>query len=563
MGLVNIQVQSSGQFLNILDESFANGAAACQGESITGNNYLWDIVPAKTPGFFLFQVQSSGQFLNILNGSQANAAAACQGENDSTDNFLWQFVLPPGPMNTIPAPGTPFLLKVKSSNQFLNILNGSQANGAQACQGENDSTNNFLWELVAIPGTNRFHLKVQSSGQFLNILNGSQANGAEACQGNNPSTNNFAWQIIPAGNGFFRLQVESSGQFLNILNGSQANGALACQGENDSTDNFLWQFVQLLTVVSTVPAVGTPFLLKVKSSGQFLNILGGSHANGAGACQGNNPSTNNFIWTLRQPGDVAAPNPLGNNSNYLLYEDCQSIKNLTVTINVEQSIVVKSSTGVLGFSIQLNAYSPNGFGTAWQQFVFALLGGELVCAIQGWPATVNPIDDLPIFSAQFTLGALSQISNGSKIVISLQNDDKGNITGATFSLSVDGKMVVPPLSVNILENAPGATAANLAPIVAFELDIVGPDDGASAVLSSGSGTIVYTVSSGELCAQTSLPPCAAAQDIVTAESANTVYGLLPETPATALTQTFNVVAMEAPIMRKSGEAHRLSLSVRR
>ena len=88
-----------------------------------------------------------------------------------------------------------------------------------------------------------FCLQVNSSGQYLNIFNGSMANGAEACQGTNNTTPNFLWEIIPGTGDYFLLKVASSGQYLNILNGSTANGAEACQGTNNTTDNFLWQFV--------------------------------------------------------------------------------------------------------------------------------------------------------------------------------------------------------------------------------------------------------------------------------------------------------------------------------
>src|SRR5262249_41560916 len=52
---------------------------------------------------FLLQVQSSGQFLNVLNGSQDNAAPACQGTNCTTNNFFWRLL--PLPDATPPSMG--------------------------------------------------------------------------------------------------------------------------------------------------------------------------------------------------------------------------------------------------------------------------------------------------------------------------------------------------------------------------------------------------------------------------------------------------------------------------
>jgi hypothetical protein len=97
----------------------------------------------------------------------------------------------------IPGPGGYFYLQVKSSGQYLNILNASTANGAEACQGTNNTTDNFLWQKVPAADGVHFYLKVKSSGQYLNILNASTANGAKACQGTTNTTPNFLWKQIP------------------------------------------------------------------------------------------------------------------------------------------------------------------------------------------------------------------------------------------------------------------------------------------------------------------------------------------------------------------------------
>ena len=40
------------------------------------------------------------------------------------------------------------------------------------------------------------------------------------------------------------------------------------------------------------------YYLQVKSSGQWLNIEGSSNQVGAVACQGDDPTTDNFLWTI-------------------------------------------------------------------------------------------------------------------------------------------------------------------------------------------------------------------------------------------------------------------------
>jgi Ricin-type beta-trefoil lectin domain-like len=138
--IMQFQVRSSGQRLNVLDSNPANGAAVVQGNVPTTPNFDWTLVPSTTAGgYFLVKCNATGQYLNILDAATNNGAKAVQGNTPTTDNFLWQF---------IPSNGEYFQLKVKSSGQYLNILNAATNNGAPACQGNTPTTDNFLWKII-------------------------------------------------------------------------------------------------------------------------------------------------------------------------------------------------------------------------------------------------------------------------------------------------------------------------------------------------------------------------------------------------------------------------------
>jgi len=89
---------------------------------------------------------------------------------------------------------------------------------------------------------------------------------------------------------YTKLQVKSSGQYLNILGGGKSNGTSAGQGTTPTADNFLWE-------IEAPDSDGWSFI-QVKSSGQYLNIFESGNQNGKRACQGINNSTVNFFWKL-------------------------------------------------------------------------------------------------------------------------------------------------------------------------------------------------------------------------------------------------------------------------
>ncbi len=254
---------------------------------------------------------------------------------------------------------------------------------------------------------------------------------------------------------------------------------------------------------------------------------------------------------------VVAPVPapasgLGSNSNYILYNNCKVLTNVSVTIDVTQDMVCASASGpTVGFSFQLNAYSLKGKLCALQQYVVALFGSQVIGGVDNWPVSgPNIINDF------FNLVSLSgaAIPAGYKLKISLENDTSGNVTGATY-IVIDNTGATLATSTQTLLSLSGVTAADLAPIVAFELDIVGPINSESAVLSSGAGTISYTASAALTVLKAEPTTCTETTDI-TAETANTVYGLLPAGPSKTSIQTFNVT--KAAIIRKPGKTHALT-----
>jgi hypothetical protein len=85
--------------------------------------------------------------------------------------------------------------------------------------------------------------------------------------------------------------------------------------------------------------------------------------------------------------NVPAPHGgLEGRSNYFLAGDCKPVTNLSVTIKVTHDIVAD-----FGFSFQLNAHSPQGANSKWQQYCVGLDTSKgpaprLVGSVNNWPA---------------------------------------------------------------------------------------------------------------------------------------------------------------------------------
>jgi hypothetical protein len=229
---------------------------------------------------------------------------------------------------------------------------------------------------------------------------------------------------------------------------------------------------------------------------------------------------------------------LGSNHNYYLYNAGKPIHGLVVTVEITKDIVCDE----IGFHIQLNANSPkdDNIHTNYQQYVMGLQTKT--------PKTPDPHVGCSIeyFAKPYDFGThnhradlvdmpLRIVPAGAKFIIKLQYDGD-NIRGAKFAyLGRNTKnrhewtIAVPPPEL------PAAAKAWVrTPIVAFQVDLVGRSGGDNSVMKSGAGTITY--SSSDAMTVTSKRP--ESKGSHTAETANSVYGLLPTGSSKTFTQKF-------------------------
>jgi hypothetical protein len=197
--------------------------------------------------------------------------------------------------------------------------------------------------------------------------------------------------------------------------------------------------------------------------------------------------------------------------------------------------------------------SPPANYPAIQQYIIDLWGTQLSGAVNTWTNT-GAIIILPSGNEYTTpLGsALSStvIPAGYTLTVKLGNDSSGNVN--SISWVVNGTSYPSsPLSLPNLLTSNGLLATNIAPIVAFTVGLVGPVNGESAVISSGSGTITYSASSPLTVTNVEPLGCGAVSTGFTLETATTSYGVLPANSGNPFSQSFAASAI-TPLIRREG-----------
>jgi hypothetical protein len=246
--------------------------------------------------------------------------------------------------------------------------------------------------------------------------------------------------------------------------------------------------------------------------------------------------------------EPAAPIPasgLGSNSNYFMC-NCDFILGLSVIINVTQDIV-----GTDGFGFQVNCYSASGDVDGAQQYVFSMdPSGNLWAWVNNWQ---NP--STALVNTRTRLGTFSgaELPAGYSLTVALLNDANGNITGAVYSVTDNAGNPAGNATIDLI---PLVQAADLAPIVAFQLDFVDWANGGNTTLSSGAGEITYTATSS-LTVENTEPGCVD-WGYGTLETANSIYSPVPAGTGQEFTQAFATGSAAAVIRRSAPVRHKLT-----
>ncbi len=253
-------------------------------------------------------------------------------------------------------------------------------------------------------------------------------------------------------------------------------------------------------------------------------------------------------------GNVLAPaGGLSGNSNYILNSNCAAVTDLVITIAITEDIYVP-----LGMSFQLNAYSAQNTNCVYQQygFYFFVQGHQIPSInwlIDLWPSdsyrsALNLPSGHDLINQHPQLHTMSSaapvLPAGYTLTLKLSNDTEGRVTAVSYSANDGaghsynyGPVTLVGLPIDGSPTHAKLDSGGIAPIHAFELNIVGQDDGYATLLQSGAGTITYAASS-PLTVANILPNCVSAAGSVTAETSNASYAGMPAGPSHSATQAF-------------------------
>jgi hypothetical protein len=266
-----------------------------------------------------------------------------------------------------------------------------------------------------------------------------------------------------------------------------------------------------------------------------------------------------FAAELRVANPAPPPVPFDSNHNYIMYGGGKPILGLVVTIEPTEDLVALG-----GMSMQLNCYSPARASCVYQQYVTGLdklsksKTLHLGSSIENFPSDtyraqlhrsigLHATGDLYNQHFHFAKFAApgARVPAGWKVKWELfndANDPTGTITGARYSVISDkgevqtsGRQMIRRFTFS--NTSVPVTAEAMAPILAFEMNMVGGNNGKFAHVA-GAGTITYE---GSALTPLGTLPAGLATGAHTAERSNIRYAELPASSTTKTVQKFRAI----------------------
>jgi hypothetical protein len=119
---------------------------------------------------------------------------------------------------------------------------------------------------------------------------------------------------------------------------------------------------------------------------------------------------------------------LHSNTNAILFDNCQSLQNLTVALQVTQDLI---TVGNNGFSVQLNCFPQTNPQSThrdkplqWIQYVIAVENNQVQWGIQYWSTVKGFGYSPPNNYSQFGSVGSDQVPKGSVMKIALHTDSR-------------------------------------------------------------------------------------------------------------------------------------------
>ncbi|SDL20146.1 Por secretion system C-terminal sorting domain-containing protein [Siphonobacter aquaeclarae] len=147
--------------------------------------------------------------------------------------------------------GATYRIVARHSNQLLDVVSASTADGAQVDQWPGNSGSNQQWVATGV-GSGYYTFKAVHSSKNLDINGFSSADGAKVQQWTAGTGTNQQFELVDRGGGYYQIKARHSGKCLDVADASTTNGALVQQATCSNGTNQQFRFELVSTAAASL-----------------------------------------------------------------------------------------------------------------------------------------------------------------------------------------------------------------------------------------------------------------------------------------------------------------------
>src|SRR6478609_1816447 len=206
------------------------------------------------------------------------------------------------PDNSCPAIGVvsggTYKLKHKGTNQCLDVLNNSSAEGTNVEQYQDNGNDAQRW-IITLQADGYYKLTHKGTNMVLDVDNGSDQKGANVRQWTDNNSDAQRWQIEAMSDGYYKLTHKGTNQCLDVSGNSSSNNANVQQWDDNSGSAQRWE----LTLIEAPIVSGGVYRLTHKGTNQCLDVDNNSSQQGANVRQWTENLSDAQRWVITKESD--------------------------------------------------------------------------------------------------------------------------------------------------------------------------------------------------------------------------------------------------------------------
>ncbi len=313
-GYYSIKVLKDLQNITVENGGKTNGTKVKMQKQENSTTQEW-IIKQTNDGYFNILARCSGLYMDLTGDTDKIETILQMYEKKGSEaqKFSFEKVEASVEGEKIVDNGVYYIQSALNSNKVLDVSQASYDNYANIQLWQNVEAQQQKFQVTFHEQEKYYEIRVAHSGKALDANNCGKSNGTNVQQYENNASMAQRWILQEAGNGYVYIFSKGSGMYLDVANGTARDAANIQLYEGNETMAQKFKLVRAKTIAEDI------YKISIRNdTNKFLDISGGSNADGANLQIWENSNVNQQVFKVKYDADNQYCKIIAKHSNKVL-----------------------------------------------------------------------------------------------------------------------------------------------------------------------------------------------------------------------------------------------------